>query len=364
MTKDHHEKRTGGHRSFSVASLLVLLFVASLVLAVAKSIAGTGFKSIYPLGFVAAFTSLWFLAAMARRRGWPPMTALAIGLHLHPFGCWIVQQKLAEYLESLMALRYALVLVPAILVICISFLIPAAPRSWAARRQCPDRIHLRGTGLALYVMAILWILFPLDWLSPHWLYFRAPLIGKVGVYEETYVIPRDPFSISGGTAIRSVAVVGNDERTLSISSLAYVSVGLLFVSCALEMARSTTLLGSLEAAVVRMMQAPTDWLRRKIVESEKWIAREYRRPQLHSTKVEIAGGIVALALCGALTTRGLLVTSSTQAFEALAGLALVLLFTMFIGSCFINRRLSRFRIMVALLGLLVFGAWWITGSGS
>ncbi len=138
MTKDHHEKRTGGHRSFSVASLLVLLFVASLVLAVAKSIAGTGFKSIYPLGFVAAFTSLWFLAAMARRRGWPPMTALAIGLHLHPFGCWIVQQKLAEYLESLMALRYALVLVPAILVICISFLIPAAPRSWAARRQCPD----------------------------------------------------------------------------------------------------------------------------------------------------------------------------------------------------------------------------------
>ncbi len=33
------------------------------------------------------------------------MTALAIGLHLHPFGCWIVQQKLAEYLETLMALR-------------------------------------------------------------------------------------------------------------------------------------------------------------------------------------------------------------------------------------------------------------------
>ncbi len=132
------------------------------------------------------------------------MTALAIGLHLHPFGCWIVQQKLAEYLESLMALRYALVLVPAILVICISFLIPAAPRSWAARRQCPDRITCVAPVSRSTSWRFLWILFPLDWLSPHWLYFRAPLIGKVGVYEETYVIPRDPFSISGGTAIRSV----------------------------------------------------------------------------------------------------------------------------------------------------------------
>ncbi len=178
MTKDHHEKRTGGHRSFSVASLLVLLFVASLVLAVAKSIAGTGFKSIYPLGFVAAFYVLVVPGSHGAPERWPPMTALAIGLHLHPFGCWIVQQKLAEYLESLMALRYALVLVPAILVICISFLIPAAPRSWAARRQCPDRIHLRGTGLALLRHGDLGILFPLDWLSPHWLYFRAPLIEK------------------------------------------------------------------------------------------------------------------------------------------------------------------------------------------
>ncbi|MCA9151955.1 MAG: hypothetical protein KDA92_21780 [Planctomycetales bacterium] len=179
----------------------------------------------------------------------------------------------------------------------------------------------------------------------------------MGVYEETYVIPRDPFSISGGTAIRSVAVVGNYKRTLPISSLACISVGLLFASCVLELARSAKLIASIEAIVVRMVQRRTELLRRKTAESQDWMARECRRPQIYSTKAEIAGGTAALAVFGALTTRGLIVTSPTQAFEALAGFTLVLLFTMFVGSCFINKGLSGFRIVIVLLGVLVLSAW-------
>ena len=114
IAKPHHRNHTVGHRSYSIASLLVLLFVASMTLAVARSIAGMGFESIYPVGFIASFTSLWFLAASARRRGWPTMAVLSLGLHLHPFSCWVVQQEFANYSASLVALRYALVLVPAV----------------------------------------------------------------------------------------------------------------------------------------------------------------------------------------------------------------------------------------------------------
>lgn len=230
-------------RSFSIRSLLSLIAVVSLVIVGAKSVP-TYMGFYLPTAFVVAFISLQCTTWIAARKGWPVLFSLAVSLTLHPLGCWIVQTIWIRFQwEPNEYLRYSLVSLPGLFVMAIALLLPTAPSCLNKYRQEAKRVHVLSIGHAVIVLTTLWLLFPLDWQSPHWFTYRY----HGGIYEENYVTPGNWYSISGGEAIRTVARLGNEEWTVPVSSLACVSLAMLTGVFAMECVRWMPVARSVEA---------------------------------------------------------------------------------------------------------------------